>query len=68
MKNNQLATFYGCKIIKETDGAILVKFEDKEKEQWIPKSLIHDNSEIWIEGDKGVLVVPEWFAIKEGLI
>lgn len=52
-----------CK--KETEMAILVEIEDEEF--WIPKSVISDDSEVHSEGDKGTLVVPEWFAEKEGL-
>lgn len=34
---------------------------------WIPKSVIHDDSEVWKKGDRGKLVIPEWFALKEGI-
>lgn len=35
---------------------------------WIPKSVIDDDSEVYQKGDEGTLVLPEWFALKEGLI
>lgn len=37
-----------------------------ETERWIPKSQIHDNSEVWKVGDQGDLVITEWLAEKEG--
>lgn len=49
-----------------TSKAILVVVEGEEK--WIPQSLIHDDSEIYGEGHTGTLIVPEWFARKEGLV
>jgi hypothetical protein len=50
----------------ETDKAILVKFEDGKK-TWIPKSVIHDDSEVYKMGTDGTLIVKRWFAEKEGL-
>lgn len=44
-------------------GALLVKFEDG-KELWIPKSVIHDHSEVWKEGQDGEVVVFAWWAEK----
>lgn len=57
----------GCKCIKASDLAILVRVQD-DLEVWIPQSLIHDDSEVWEEGDEGVLIIPEWFASQRGLI
>ena len=36
---------------------------------WIPRSVIHDDSEVFDDGDnnEGNLVVMEWFAEKENL-
>ena len=34
---------------------------------WVPQSLVDDDSEVWKKGDKGKLVIPEWFASKKGL-
>lgn len=50
---------------RETPKALLVEVEGEEK--WVPKSLIHDDSEVYREGDAGTLVVPLWWAEKEGL-
>lgn len=53
-------------VLKETDKALLVKLETGD-EMWIPKSQIHDNSEVWKSGHVGKLVIPEWLATEKGL-
>ena len=50
--------------IKETDKAILVDVEGEEV--WIPKSQVHDDSEVWKADQEGELVVSSWFARKRG--
>jgi hypothetical protein len=57
--------------IRETHLAILVKCDEGGKkpiERWIPKSAIHDDSEVFNaeENREGLLVVKSWFAKKEG--
>jgi Ser-tRNA(Ala) deacylase AlaX len=52
------------KIKKETAAAILVEIEGTE--MWFPKSQIHEDSEIWQEGDDGHLYITEWLAQKRG--
>ena len=55
------------KVIRETDKAIL--FENEDEKFWVPKSVIHDDSECWADADdkrEGELVVKRWFAEKEG--
>lgn len=52
--------------IAETEKAIKVQREDGS-EFWIPKSVVHDNSEVYADGHDGDLVVAEWFAQKQGL-
>jgi hypothetical protein len=32
---------------------------------WVPKSVLHDDSEVYQKGDEGTLIVLEWFALKE---
>ena len=62
-------TLGNAEIIRESAAAILVKINDHSGEHWIPKSVIHDDSEVWEEkGSTGKLVVQEWFAEKEGFI
>lgn len=52
------------KAVRSTDKALLVKLDDTGAEHWIPRSQIHDDSEVYEEGHEGDLVVSEWFAGK----
>lgn len=51
--------------VRETDKAILVEVDDFEHQAWIPKSCIHDDSEVFEAGGEGELIVQTWFAKKE---
>lgn len=51
----------------ETDLALYCVLESGD-ERWIPKSVIHEDSEVYQKGHEGTLVVYEWFAEKEELI
>lgn len=62
----RVAVFDNCFVIAETDAAILVEIDDEE--HWIPKSQIHDNSEVYASGTEGQLIVSEWLAEKKGLV
>jgi len=56
-------------VIRETRKAILVRLDDRDREEvWIPKSVIHDDSEVYDveDHDKGELYVQMWWADKEG--
>jgi hypothetical protein len=51
--------------IREKEKALLLNIEGVER--WVPKSVIHDDSEVWEMGQKtGSLVVKRWFAAKNG--
>jgi hypothetical protein len=50
----------------ETDLALLCVIDDKQR--WIPKSVVHEVSEVAGQGDTGTIVLLRWFAEKEGLI
>lgn len=50
----------------ETSKAIFVNIEGIKC--WIPKSQIHDNSEVYKAGTEGTLVITEWIAVKKGLV
>ena len=53
---------------KETAKAVMLRLtEQGEDEVWIPKSVIHDDSEVYAEGHDGDVVVKRWWAEKEGL-
>jgi hypothetical protein len=59
-----------CTCIRETRKACLIRVPGTGKapaEVWVPKSVIHDDSEVYKEGDRGTLIVARWFAEKEGL-
>lgn len=51
---------------RETDAAILVIID--KRDIWIPKSQIHETSEVRGDGDTGTLVITEWIAKQKGLI
>lgn len=52
-------------------GALHVKFEDdemgKDGELWIPKSVIHDDSEVYDLGHEGEVIVESWWAEEKSL-
>jgi len=52
------------KCIRESEKAILVAFTSAEGQRWIPKSVVHDDSEVWKQDDVGQLVVKMWWAEK----
>jgi hypothetical protein len=51
---------------RETEKALLVIID--EETYWIPKSQIHDDSEVYALGCSGVLVISEWIAEQKGLL
>jgi hypothetical protein len=54
-------------VLRETDRAILVEGKDLDEETWIPKSMVHEDSEVWKDGQEaGELVVKTWFARERG--
>lgn len=59
----------GASADRESDLALLcvLPHGNRRIERWIPKSQIHDDSEVWRAGQSGKLVITGWFADKEGL-
>lgn len=56
-------------VLRDSGKALLVAVDDIGVEPvWIPKSVIHDDSEVWKEGQDGEVVVCEWFAEEKGWI
>lgn len=55
--------------IAGTEKALRVQLESEDEPRWIPRSQIHDDSEVYDDKDNatGDLVVKRWFAEKEGL-
>lgn len=49
----------------ESSKAILVAVNGSE--HWIPKSQLHDDSEVYAKGDTGKLVMSKWIAKQRGL-
>lgn len=53
-------------VLAESDKALLVLVDGLEC--WIPKSLIDDDSECYsVRSGPGALIIPLWFADREGL-
>lgn len=73
-QGNEPVEIADCEAIRDSapgkmnQGALLVLIEGEEV--WIPKSQIHDNSEVYNADDHatGVLVIPIWLAIEKGLV
>ncbi len=53
------------KTLQESDKAIQVVLLDTGDVKWVPKSVIHDDSEVFKVGDSGKLVILRWFAERE---
>lgn len=49
-----------------TKKALQVKLPDGQC-MWVPKSVIHDDSEVWKLDQTGTLIVQGWWAEREGL-
>jgi len=52
------------KCTRDTDKALFVVYNEDAGQQWVPKSVVHDDSEIWKRGDAGKLIVKMWWAEK----
>jgi hypothetical protein len=52
----------------ETKKAVCVAVRNMGGKTWIPKSALHDNSEVYKKGDSGKLVVHVWWAKLRGLV
>jgi len=61
-----------CNCLGESEKACLIELGDDCRKAgeavWIPKSQIHDDSEVWKKGQVGKLVITEWIAEQKGLI
>jgi hypothetical protein len=58
------------KVIKASDKALQIELTDLGETRWVPRSMIHDDSEVYDEGANkdGEVVVNEWWANQEGLV
>jgi hypothetical protein len=59
--------FEGCSCEVESTSAILVEIPE-HGELWIPKSQVHDDSEVYKKGTEGKLVITAWLATQKGLV
>lgn len=64
--NDDTAEFEDVLCKRETGKACLCIIDGEE--HWIPKSQIHDDSEVYEEGHEGRLVVTQWIAEQKGLV
>jgi hypothetical protein len=56
-----------CRCTAETDKAILVVGDEvPDGKVWVPKSQVHDDSEVFEDGTEGTLIVKAWFAEQRG--
>ena len=53
------------RVVFETAKAIRVEMGTEEQE-WIPKTQIHDSSDVWEKDDEGDLWVSSWIADQKG--
>jgi len=59
-------TIPGALVTRETDKALLVEVEGEQL--WIPKSQVHDDSDVYQDGDHGDLVISRWIAEQKELV
>jgi len=59
--------FPDCVADRETPLAVRVHIPGFDP-VWIPKSQILDASEVYEDGHRGTLVIPEWLATEKGLV
>lgn len=62
--NDDAAHIGQAECVRESERALLV-VSAEHGEIWIPKSVVHDDSEVYEEGHEGELVVKRWFAEKQ---
>lgn len=60
--------FEDCEGLTDTDLAVHVWNHITNRKFWVPKSVIHDDSEVWRRFTEGNLIVSKWWAEKKGLL
>lgn len=66
--NEETHTIEKAEAIGETEASLKVKAPDFATPQWVPKSQIHDDSEVYKSGTSGKLVVTQWLAEQRGWV
>lgn len=65
-------TIYEAEVVEETDRSVKINSPDFDEEFWVPKSAIHDDSEVFdgsLDGSgPGNLIVTYKWAERKGLI
>lgn len=61
-RDEETVTLAYERVVRETSKALCIAMHG-DRETWIPKSVIREHEEA-----AGTLDVPEWFAVKEGLV
>ena len=54
-----------CEVVDSTAAAIKVLIDTSPV--WIPKSQLHDHCDLWIVGDIGDLIIPDWLATSKDI-
>lgn len=51
----------------QTEESILVRasIDGRRRSVWIPQSVVHDDSEVWRDCQRGKVVVKRWWAEKK---
>ena len=65
-RDEEYAEFDGIECNVDTPKAILVFVEGKQV--WIPKMCIHDDSEVYMKGTDGKLIITQRIAEEKGLV
>lgn len=71
MEIGETVEFEDCTVMGGTDLALNVYIPEADTIVWVPKSQIHEDSELWRidqKGESGTLTVSLWWAEKEGLV
>lgn len=67
MSPNDTVSFDVDQVEAESDKAIFVELEGEKI--WVPKSQIHDDSEVYsMASGGGSLIVTKWWAAQRGLV
>lgn len=56
----------GAVVLRSTDKALFCEVHDLGESIWIPRSVIHDDSEVYDDDHDGELVVKSWWAHERG--
>jgi hypothetical protein len=58
------------KVLKASDKALEIELTELGETRWIPRSVIHDDSDVYDDEDHndGEVVVHQWWAIKNELV